>query len=48
MIEAMGARFEYGKALGRDFTLQSLKDEGYEAVFVGVGAPAGHGHRHPR
>jgi NADH-quinone oxidoreductase subunit F len=43
MIEAMGARFEYGKALGRDFTLQSLKDEGYEAVFVGVGAPEGMG-----
>jgi NADH-quinone oxidoreductase subunit F len=43
MIEAMGARFEYGKALGRDFTLQSLKDEGYEAVFVGVGAPQGMG-----
>ena len=34
-------RFEYGKALGRDFTLQSLKDQGYEAVFVGVGAPQG-------
>ena len=43
MIEAMGARFEYGKALGRDFTLQSLKDEGYEAVFVAVGAPQGIG-----
>jgi NADH-quinone oxidoreductase subunit F len=43
MIEAMGARFEYGKALGRDFTLKSLKDEGYEAVFVGVGAPEGMG-----
>ena len=43
MIEAMGARFEYGKALGRDFTLKSLKDEGYEAVFVAVGAPQGMG-----
>jgi len=43
MIEAMGARFEYGKALGKDFTLQSLKDEGYEAVFVAVGAPQGMG-----
>ena len=43
MIASMGARFEYGKALGRDFTLQSLKDEGYEAVFVGVGAPQGMG-----
>ncbi len=41
MIADMGVTFEYGKALGRDFTLQSLKDEGYEAVFVGVGAPQG-------
>ena len=43
MIAAMGVRFEYGKALGRDFTLKSLKDEGYEAVFLGVGAPQGMG-----
>ncbi len=43
MIANMGVRFEYGKALGRDFTLQSLKDEGYEAVFVAVGAPQGMG-----
>ncbi|RPI29065.1 MAG: FAD-binding protein, partial [Actinomycetota bacterium] len=41
MIEDMGATIECGKALGRDFTLQSLKDEGYEAVFLGVGAPQG-------
>jgi len=43
MIESMGAAFEYGKALGRDFTLQDLRDEGYEAVFVAVGAPQGTG-----
>jgi NADH-quinone oxidoreductase subunit F len=43
MIADMGATFVYGKALGRDFTLQSLKDEGYEAVFLGVGAPQGMG-----
>ena len=41
MIAAMGVTFEYDKALGRDFTLKSLKDDGYEAVFVGVGAPQG-------
>jgi len=41
MIEQMGATIECGKALGRDFTLKSLKDEGYEAVFLGVGAPQG-------
>ena len=43
MIESMGARFAYGKVLGKDFTLQSLKDEGYESVFVAVGAPQGTG-----
>ncbi len=41
MIAGMGVTFEYGKALGRDFTLQSLRDQGYEAVFVGIGAPQG-------
>lgn len=43
MIENMGVTIETGKALGRDFTLQGLRDEGYEAVFLGVGAPKGVG-----
>jgi len=41
MIENMGVDIETGKRLGTDFTLESLKEEGYEAVFVGVGAPKG-------
>ncbi len=41
MIESMGAKIETGKALGTDFTLASLRDQGYEAVFIGVGAPKG-------
>jgi NADH-quinone oxidoreductase subunit F len=41
MIEAWAPRSSTGKALGRDFTLSSLKEDGYEAVFVGVGAPQG-------
>jgi len=41
MIERMGVEIETDMRLGKDFTLQSLKDEGYEAVFVGVGAPRG-------
>jgi len=41
LIERMGATIECGKALGRDFTLQDLRDQGYEAVFVAVGAPRG-------
>lgn len=41
MIERMGVTIETEKALGRDFTLQSLRDEGYEAIFFGIGAPSG-------
>ncbi len=38
MIREMGVSIKTGKRLGRDFTLASLKDDGYEAVFLGVGA----------
>ncbi|HOV59909.1 MAG TPA: NADH-quinone oxidoreductase subunit NuoF [Candidatus Hydrogenedentes bacterium] len=41
MIERMGVEIRTGVKLGRDFTLQQLRDEGYEAVFLGVGAPQG-------
>ena len=41
MIERMGVDIETGKRLGTDFTLQGLRDEGYEAVFLGMGAPNG-------
>jgi NADH-quinone oxidoreductase subunit F len=41
MIERLGIDIECNKALGTDFTLNSLKAEGYEAVFLGVGAPDG-------
>ena len=43
MIESMGVSLKTGQTLGRDFTLQQLKDQGYEAVFLGVGAPEGVG-----
>ncbi|MCK5844793.1 MAG: NADH-quinone oxidoreductase subunit NuoF, partial [Victivallales bacterium] len=39
MIENMGVTIEPGMRLGKDFTLKSLKKEGYEAVYVAVGAP---------
>jgi NADH-quinone oxidoreductase subunit F len=41
MIEGLGVNIETGKKLGRDFTLTGLKEQGYEAVFIGVGAPKG-------
>jgi formate dehydrogenase major subunit len=38
----LGIRVETGKALGRDFTLESLRGaEGFDAVFVALGAPLG-------
>ena len=36
-IEKMGAKFNYNKKLGRDFTISSLKND-YDAVFVATGA----------
>ncbi|NQU23020.1 MAG: FAD-dependent oxidoreductase [Candidatus Nealsonbacteria bacterium] len=41
MIERMGVDIKTSAALGRDFTLTSLREEGYEAVFLAVGAPEG-------
>ena len=41
MIAGMGVTIKTKKKLGTDFTLPSLKEQGYEAVFLGVGAPQG-------
>ncbi len=41
MIERMGVTILTGKKLGKDFTITSLRDDGYETVFVGVGSPKG-------
>jgi NADH-quinone oxidoreductase subunit F len=41
MIEHLGVTLETGRVLGRDFTLADLRDKGYEAVFLAVGAPLG-------
>jgi len=41
MIEQMGATIKTNSRLGRDFTLSSLREQGYEAIFVAVGAPQG-------
>ena len=39
LMQDLGVKIEYNNALGRDFTLQSLKKDGYEAVFLGIGMP---------
>jgi len=41
MVEDLGVKIRTGRKLGKDFTLKDLRDEGYEAVFLGVGAPRG-------
>ncbi len=43
MIENMGVDILTDMQLGRDFSLKSLRAEGCEAVFLGVGAPLGLG-----
>jgi len=41
MIEHLGVNIQTDMRLGRDFSLKSLRAEGYDAVFLGVGAPLG-------
>ncbi|MCY2987953.1 MAG: FAD-dependent oxidoreductase [Planctomycetota bacterium] len=43
MVENMGIEVLAERRMGRDFTLKSLRAEGCEAVFLGVGAPLGIG-----
>ena len=37
-IESLGVEIRYDQRLGRNFTLPDLKQQGYEAVFLGIGA----------
>ncbi len=39
MIEQLGVEIRTETALGRDITLDGLRADGYEAIFLGVGAP---------
>lgn len=41
VLKGAGIRFETGKALGREISVESLKREGYKTVFVGIGAQQG-------
>ncbi|MDR1509494.1 MAG: FAD-dependent oxidoreductase [Synergistaceae bacterium] len=38
MITDMGAEIRTGLSLGSDFTIESLKSDGYRAIFVAIGA----------
>ena len=37
LVEQLGVKIHYGKALGRDFTVEDLRNQGYKAIFLGVG-----------
>ncbi len=41
MIERLGVDIQCNKTLGKDFTLEELKEQGCEAVFMAIGAPDG-------
>ncbi len=43
MIESLGVEIKTLQRLGKDFSLQKLRDDGAEAVFLAVGAPDGLG-----
>eukprot|EP00050_Salpingoeca_kvevrii_P006076 m.287291 g.287291 ORF g.287291 m.287291 type:complete len:1028 (-) comp11749_c0_seq1:233-3316(-) len=39
LMTDLGVKVETGKALGRDYTVESLKKDGYEAIYIGIGLP---------
>lgn len=41
MIKRLGVSIRMNTKLGRDFSLEDLRESGYEAVFLAVGAPEG-------
>ena len=41
VIEAMGVEFRYGVEVGRDVTLDELREEGFRAFYVAIGCQAG-------
>lgn len=40
-LQKMGVRIHYDHVLGRDFTLEGLKEQGFRAVFLAIGAQKG-------
>jgi NADPH-dependent glutamate synthase beta subunit-like oxidoreductase len=41
LLKSIGIQFVTGKAFGSDITVDSLKAEGYKAIFLGIGAQNG-------
>ena len=42
-VELLGVKIHYGMECGKDFTVQSLFDDGFESIFLGIGAHIGRG-----
>jgi len=40
-ILSLGVELKCNQRLGRDFTLASLRRDGYKAIFLGIGLPKG-------
>lgn len=41
VLRAMGVKFETGVEVGKDLTIQDLRDKGFKAFYVAIGAQAG-------
>ena len=37
MAKQIGVKVHYGKELGKDFTLQELREQGFDSIFLGIG-----------
>ena len=38
-MKDLGVKVVHGKSLGKDFTVESLREEGFKGIFVGTGVP---------
>lgn len=41
VLEAMGIEFKFNTEIGKDITIQQLREEGYKAFYVAIGAQGG-------
>lgn len=37
LVKQLGVQVHYGKQLGKDFTLEDLREQGFESIFLGIG-----------
>ena len=37
LVKQLGVQVHYGKELGKDFSLEDLRQQGFESIFLGVG-----------